>query len=314
MSSRTLERDRVRGALLGLAAGDALGTTLEFQPALDPFQPRVTEIVGGGPFNLPAGGWTDDTSMALCLATSLVEQQGFNARDQIERYVRWAETGYMSVTGVCFDIGTTTRAALARFMQTLEPFSGSTDPRASGNGSLMRLAPAALAAPDEATALAWCADSSRTTHAAPEAVDACRYYGLLIWRAARGAPKNALLAPDVGAGLALAPAVAAVAAGSFRAKQPPAIRGTGYVVDALEAALWAFAHSESFRDGAILAANLGQDADTTAAIYGQLAGAHYGQAGIPATWRAAVLWNERILALADGLFGLAIHGAPEPPS
>jgi ADP-ribosylglycohydrolase len=243
--------------------------------------------------------------MALCLAASLVERQGFDAQDQMDRYLRWFSEGYMSVKGYCFDIGNTTRAALLRYQAQKNPYAGSADSQASGNGSLMRLAPAALAAPDEATALRWCADSSRTTHAAPEAVDACRYYGRLIWRAARGATREGLLAPEAGADLDLAPRVAAIAAGSFLARQPPEIRGSGYVVDALEAALWAFATGQDFRSGAILAANLGLDADTTAAIYGQLAGAHYGLGGIPPEWRAGVLWADDILDLADRLYALA---------
>jgi ADP-ribosyl-[dinitrogen reductase] hydrolase len=101
---------RYRGAMLGLAVGDALGTTLEFKPP-GSFAP-IEDIVGGGPFRLPAGAWTDDTSMALCLAESLLACGAFDAADQMRRYVRWYREGYMSATGRCFDIGNTTRAAL----------------------------------------------------------------------------------------------------------------------------------------------------------------------------------------------------------
>ena len=131
--------DRYRGALLGLAAGDALGTTLEFRAPWT-FQP-LTDMVGGGPFQLAPGQWTDDTSMALCLAESLVECQGFDPTDQMRRYLRWYREGYLSSTGTCFDIGLTTRAALRRFEQSGEPFAGETSPHAAGNGSLVRLAP-----------------------------------------------------------------------------------------------------------------------------------------------------------------------------
>ena len=130
---------RYRGILLGLAAGDALGTTLEFRRP-GTFAP-IADIVGGGPFNLPAGAWTDDTSMALCLAESLIERRGFDPVDQLERYVRWYRLGHLSSTGNCFDIGNTVRAALNRFERTREPYCGSTDPMAAGNGSIMRLAP-----------------------------------------------------------------------------------------------------------------------------------------------------------------------------
>jgi len=137
--------ERYRGAMLGLAVGDALGTTLEFSPP-GSFTP-IDDIIGGGPFRLAPGAWTDDTSMALCLAESLSECGGFDAADQMRRYVRWYREGHMSSTGGCFDIGNTTRAALQRFEDTGDPWCGSKDPRTAGNGSIMRLAPVVLAAP-----------------------------------------------------------------------------------------------------------------------------------------------------------------------
>src|SRR5688500_7370578 len=167
--------ERFRGALLGLAAGDAVGTTVEFQPP-GTFE-RVTDMVGGGPFGLPAGAWTDDTSMALCLAESLVKRAGFDPVDQLGRYVRWYREGHWSSTGTCFDIGNATRAALERFERTREPYPGDADPGAAGNGPLMKLAPIALAyARDPARAVRYAGLSARTTHGAPEAVDACRYF------------------------------------------------------------------------------------------------------------------------------------------
>ena len=123
--------------MIGLAVGDAVGTTVEFK-APGTFAP-VSDMVGGGPFGLRPGQWTDDTSMALCLAESLIECGGFDARDQMERYVRWWREGHLSSTGKCFDIGNTTRAALSRFEKTGDPFAGSTEPNVAGNGSLMRL-------------------------------------------------------------------------------------------------------------------------------------------------------------------------------
>jgi ADP-ribosylglycohydrolase len=105
--------ERYRGTLLGLAVGDAVGTTLEFKPPGSFAQ--IEDMVGGGPFHLAPGQWTDDTSMALCLAESLIEQQGFDPVDQLQRYVRWYHQGYMSSTGRCFDIGNTVRQALHSF-------------------------------------------------------------------------------------------------------------------------------------------------------------------------------------------------------
>ena len=237
--------DRFRGCLLGLAAGDALGTTLEFKPP-GTFEP-IDDLVGGGPFGLEPGQWTDDTSMALCLATSLAECGRFDPVDQMQRYVRWWREGYLSSTGQCFDIGITTSTALSRFMQHGDPCSGPTDPNSAGNGSLMRLAPVPMRyASDAAEAIARAADSSRTTHQATEAVDACRFYAGLLVGALRGVDKQTLLSPGycpvdrLWERDPLADKVALVASGSFKDREPPHIKGTGYVVDALEAALWAF--------------------------------------------------------------------------
>jgi ADP-ribosylglycohydrolase len=300
-------KPRYEGALLGLAAGDALGTTVEFQ-APGTFPP-VSDIVGGGPFNLKRGAWTDDTSLALCLAESLIECRAFDAADQMERYIRWWRDGHLSSTGFCFDIGGTTSYALQTYIRTEDPFSGSTSPRAAGNGSLMRLAPAPLFfAADPALAVRMSAESSRTTHGAATCLDACRYYGGLIAGAVSGAPKEALLAPRYAPvpGLwerePLCAEIDEVAAGSFLRKEPPAIVGSGYVVQSLEAALWAFSRSTNFQDGCLLAVNLGYDADTTAAIYRQLAGAHYGVESIPERWRGCLAQAERIREFADQLY------------
>ncbi len=301
-------QERYRGALLGLACGDALGTTLEFRPP-GSFEP-ITDMVGGGPFKLEPGQWTDDTAMALCLAESLIEK-GFDPADQMQRYLRWYREGYMSCTGICFDIGNTVATALRRFEQSGHPCSGGSDPRSAGNGSLMRLAPIPLAYADHPRlAIERAADMSRTTHAAQEAIDACRYYAGLIVGALRGEPKETLLAaryaPLEGLWRAnpLAPAIDDVASGSFKRKQPPEICGTGYVVRSLEAALWAFHNSDRFEQGALLAVNLGHDADTTGAIYGQLAGAYYGADAIPQRWRERIAKRELIERLAEELPGV----------
>lgn len=163
------QQSRYRGAMLGLAAGDALGTTLEFSfPGS--FEP-IDDMIGGGPFGLKPGQWTDDTSMALCLADSLIESNGFDAKDQMQRYVRWFRDGYMSSTGVCFDIGNATRSALQRFESDRNPYSGSTDPSFGGNGSLMRLAPVPLAfASDPQHAIHEAGESSRVTHGASDVI------------------------------------------------------------------------------------------------------------------------------------------------
>jgi ADP-ribosylglycohydrolase len=273
----------------------------------------VTEIVGGGPFNLEPGEWTDDTSMALCLATSLVEMAGFNPIDQLERYIRWYRTGYLTSNGQFFDIGTTISRALHVFERTREPYPGMTDTNSSGNGSLMRLAPVAMFyANQPKICIEKCADSSRTTHASRLAVDACRYYGAMIMCALNGYSKAELLSPpselvflDTDAKEMLAsldPEILEVVNGSYKGKMPPLIAGSGYVVRSMEAALWAFYSSASFKEGALMAANLGDDADTTTAIYGQLAGAYYGEEGIPAEWRSRLAKVDLIIGLADRIY------------
>jgi len=304
------EIDRYRGCLLGLATGDALGTALEFRRP-GTFDP-IDDMVGGGPFGLKAGQWTDDTSMALCLAESLIECGGFDPVDQLQRYTRWCRHGHLSSTGVCFDIGNTVSGALARFERAGEPYCGSSDPMTAGNGSLMRLAPVPMSfAHNPQWAIRMSGDSSRTTHGAREAIDACRYFGALLVGALRGVPKEELLAdhyepaPGTWDEAPLSTKIAEIASGSFKYRNPPEIRGSGYVVESLEAALWAFNQSAEFRQGALLAVNLGNDADTTGAIYGQLAGAFHGNSGIPEEWRSKLAFRELIGSCAEKLFALA---------
>lgn len=281
--------DKFKGALLGLAVGDAVGTTVEFKPP-GTF-PEVTDMTGGGPFKLEVGQWTDDTSLALCLAMSLIEN-GYDPRDQIERYIRWMDEGYMSSTGKCFDIGFTTRNALNDYKDLNKPYSGETSSLSAGNGSLMRLAPVPMYfSNDVEWAVKKSGDSSRTTHGARPCIDACRYYGALIVGALNGKPKEEILAVRYSGAIGwfwgadpLCSEIDDIAAGSFKTKHPPEIKGSGYVVKSLEAALWAFYNTDNFKDAVLAAVNLGDDADTTGAICGQLAGAYYGMKGIPAGW------------------------------
>ena len=303
-------KKRFRGAMLGLAACDAVGTTLEFMPP-GSFEP-ISDMVGGGPFELKAGQWTDDTSMALCLAASLIECFGFDAKDQMERYCRWWHEGYMSSNGSCFDIGNTVVAALRRFEKDGNPIAGSTDPYSAGNGSIMRLAPVPLVYfNDPANAVVKAAESSLTTHGATVSVDACRYMAAIIVGALYGESKETLLGANYGPEpgywdkFPLCPEIASIAAGSFKTSEPPGIQGTGYAAKSLEAALWAFYKSDDFKSGCLLAANLGDDADTTAAIYGQIAGAHLGVDAIPAEWLAKVADRAKIEKLSDDLFEMS---------
>ncbi len=301
--------DRYRGALLGLACGDAVGTTVEFMPR-GSFVP-VTDMLGGGPFSLAPGKWTDDTSMALCLAESLIQTGRCDPADQMARYANWYEWGYWSSTGVCFDIGMTTKGAIHQFLLTGEALSGSPDPEAAGNGSLMRLAPIALRfGHDEQLVQDMAALSSRTTHAATECLDACRVFAVALSRALRGMPKEQVL--DLG-GLPIESAkIRVIVAADHAAKPVEQMKGSGYVVDSLEAALWCYARHDNFRDAVLEAVNLGDDADTTGAIVGQLAGSTYGAAGIPALWLERLHLSQEITALADSLWQQQSLARPRP--
>lgn len=303
-------RDRFRGCLLGLACGDAVGTTVEFWPRGS--FPPLTDLVGGGPFRLRPGEWTDDTSMALCLASSLVELGRFDPADQIRRYLRWFEEGYWSSTGTCFDIGSTVRQALVTYRRTGDPFSGPTEPDRAGNGCIMRLAPVPMfAAADFDRAVELSGQSSRTTHGAVECIESCRLLGGILCRLLTGADKDeALLRHGVG-GLT-GERVHALARGEYRSKTESQIRGTGYVIHCLEAALWCFDRTGSFREAVLAAANLGDDADTTAAVCGQLAGAYYGESGIPAEWLTRLAKTDVIRELADRLWESSGLGRAEP--
>jgi ADP-ribosyl-[dinitrogen reductase] hydrolase len=282
--------NRFRGALIGCAIGDALGTTVEFK-APGSFPP-LTDIVGGGPFNLKAGEWTDDTSMMYCLAHSLIRTKQCDLKDQMDLYCKWWQDGVFSATGKCFDIGNTVVSALKRYQQTGDPLSGDTTPMSAGNGSLMRIAPIPIRYFNSfENTIKYAALSSMTTHGAIEAVDACRYFSGLIWGALHGISKDELLDglytpideyweqnPLCDSVLKL------IKEEEYKNKKAKDIRASGYVMHTLEAVLWAFFHSDSFETGALLAVNLGEDADTTGAIYGQLAGAYYGERVIDFRW------------------------------
>lgn len=302
--------DRLRGTLIGLAVGDALGAAVEFQPP-GTFEP-VTGYRAGGPHDLAPGEWTDDTSMALALADSLANA-GWDLNDQARRYVNWWKQGEYSVNGRCFDIGITTRAALARFTQSDDARrSGDSSEQASGNGSIMRLAPVPMryvslfpSSIDELARLA--TESSITTHASEQCCSACRYMALVLAGLLHGIDRDEVLAPDwqplvhLTKLAPLHPAVAEVAAGSFRHKQPPEIKGSGWVVQSLEASLWAFHQADSFEEAVLQAANLGDDADTTGAVCGQFAGAYWGESGVPQQWLDGLARRDLIEGALQGI-------------
>ena len=299
----TSSTSRARGCLLGLAIGDALGAAVEFsRPGT--FVP-VTGYRAGGPHGLAAGEWTDDTSMALALADSIASV-GWNLDDQATRYVRWMRQGEYSVNGRCFDIGCTTGTALAEFERSGNPRTcGEVIDRSSGNGSIMRLAPVPMRyfslLPGDIGRLAEMAvESSLVTHASPKCLSACRYLAIVLAGLIGGADKEEVLSPswtmlqELRRQEPLHTEIEDVAGGSFRTRQPPQIVGSGYVVRSLEAALWAFHRTSDFEAAVLAAANLGNDADSTGAVCGQLAGACYGYEGIPQQLLAGLAGREMI--------------------
>ena len=283
-------RERFIGALIGHAVGDAIAAATQFKRP-GRFAP-VGDLLGGGPFDLPRGGWSDDTSMALCLAESLLECSGFDARDQVERYTRWQQQGYLSATGHCVGITAGTARALAAARWRRQMFSGSHDPDVLDPEPLSRVTPVVMyffAGREAAEAQA--AQSARTTCQAPAVLTACRTLARSLHAALGGAPKETI--------------VAALSGGAPAGGSPSAEAGAT-APQALAAALETIARTGNFRDAVLAAANLGGNSDVIASVTGALAGAHYTQSAIPALWRNSLMKQQLIEGLADRLLARAL--------
>ncbi len=279
-------RERFLGALIGLAVGDAVAAATQYRRP-GTFTP-VGDIIGGGPFGLPRGGWSDDTAMALCLADSLLATQGFDARDQVARYRRWQSDGYLSATGQCLGITASTARALAMSQWRRQPYSGSHAPDQLDAEPLSRVAPVVMfffASAEEAAQHA--ADAARTTCQAPAVLAACRELARALHLALSGQPKARILA-------------------EISAAPEPRPRKGGTVTEALAIALEALASTDTFRDAVLHAANQGGNSDVAAAACGQLAGAMYGASAIPIPWRESLLQRSLIERFADGLLQHAL--------
>jgi len=305
-AARTL-RDRFQGALLGLAVGDALAAHTQFRKP-GSFQP-VGDMLGGGPFDLPRGAWSDDTAMALLVAESLLSREGFDAHDQVQLFSRWQREGYGSATGQCVGISASVTRALATALYRRQWLSGSHDPDHLDKDPLSRVAPAVMYYfADSAGAIAKAVEVARVTAQAPMVLDCVRLLAAMVRLALAGRDKAAILRPprDTWASMNVRNEVLAIYEGSYSRRSPPEITGGGNVLRALEAALWAFHQSESFREGALLAANLGRDSDVVAAVYGQLAGAYHGVSAIPGIWRNSLMKNDVVIETADKLLTHAL--------
>jgi len=289
-------RDRVRGMMLGLAAGDALGHAVH---------------------GLPAGAWSDKTAMALCLADSLVSRGVADAADQVGRYREWQRTGRWSSTGSCVGISPATGRALAAAQWTGNPYAGSHDPAFAEAEPIARIGPVVAwlrDSPSEAIDAA--VNCARVTHQAPLTLDAVRFFAAVLAGALAGAGKEALLAADFspapGAWSAdvLRSPVRELAGGAWRGRRPRRmLRGKFAAVAALESALAAFEAGDDLAQCLQAAASRPGDAQTAAAIVGQLAGAYYGAATLPSAIRAGLARAAEIEALADALVSRGRAGA-----
>jgi len=302
-------RERFSGALLGLAAGDALAAATQYRKP-GTFTP-VGDLLGGGPFDLPRGAWTDDTAMALCVADSLLERDGFDPLDQVERFSRWQREGYLSATGQCVGITAGVTRALGAARWRRQRFPGSHDPAQLEPGALTRIAPVVMFFfNDPAAAIEAAADAARTTCQAPLVLDACRVLATAMHAALAGRDKAAILhaAGQLAAAGTLRPEITAIAGGGYRDALAAAPRPNATVLDVLALALGAFATAGNLREGALLCANRGRDSDVLTATYGQLAGAHYGAAALPAAWRASLMKREQIADFADRMLVRVLEG------
>lgn len=301
-------RERFQGAMLGLAVGDALAAATQFRRR-GTFTP-VGDLLGGGPYDLPRGGWSDDTAIALCLAESLAECHAFDSDDLLQRLLRWQGEGHLSATGQCVGITSATARALAKAQWRRGVMAGSHDPQQRDPEALSRVAPAVLHAfADEVQAVTLAAEAARLTCQAPLVIDSCRLLGAMLHAALRGEPQSRVLGPPPTA-FAAAPLKRDVALVAVTVPKGQAYEGRdpvgADVLDALQAARWAFATTRNFRDGALAAVNLGGHSDVVGAVYGQLAGAYYGVNAIPAHWRSALLRRAEIESLADRLLADAL--------
>lgn len=270
--------NKIYGSILGLAIGDAFGAPVEFKARGS--YPKVTEYQAGGEFNLPKGYWTDDTSLALCIIDSINHTKKFDLNSQMNNFRRWWHDGFMSSTGFCFDIGNTTKKSLAHFEKTDEVFAGlESDP--ATNGAIMRLAPVSFYFHHSLKdAIKYSMLHTSTTHAAKEACEASAILTYVLHMSLAGKSKNEIL-KFTHFEYKLNTRINEIKNGSFKNKTEVEISGKGLAFDTLEAALYAFYHSENFLDGLIIAVNLGDDTDTVGAVYGQIAGAFYGLQAIP---------------------------------
>ena len=326
MTSLPSLASRIRGSIYGVAAGDALGGPVEFRNRGS--FPPVTKYRYNAQFDLPPGSWTDDTSMTLCLAKSLVDKKGnFNILDQVNNYVKWFKEGYLSSSGTCFDIGNATRISLSVWQGHLSEGNADAEARGQldvdaaldqeqncGNGSLMRTAPIALVyhAENEQLLDDYTSRAGKVTHPHATCIESCQVYVRMISAMLKNRDgqisKRALF--EVLRTYNWKSDILKFTFGKYRTLDDivhtpeSVISSSGFVVHTLEAALWAFFTTENFRDGVLKVVNLGDDADTVGAVYGGFAGAYYGFDDMPEDWVKGLQKRGMIDEVIDGLVKL----------
>ncbi len=316
------KRDKVLGGLVGLCVGDALGVPVEFKSRSYLKRNPVRDMIGYGAHNQPPGTWSDDSSLALCLAESLCH--GFDLKDVAEKFVKWLFEGYWTPHGVVFDVGRTTRKAIKRLRDGVEPLKAGLDGEYSnGNGSLMRILPLAFYVeklePECQFELAH--EVSCLTHRHPRSQMACGIYVQFAVQLLKGkAPCEAYSKTRE---IALEyykkepfchelPRFSRILEGNIAGIDEDGIKSSGYVIDTLEASLWCLLTSNTFSEAVLKAVNLGCDSDTTGAVTGGIAGIYYGFRNIPNNWVEALARKEDILELAvkffESIYG--VRGCP----
>ena len=301
---------------MGVVGGDALGCPVQFESREEVARHPVTGMRGYGTFNLPAGSWTDDSSVTLALRESIRRTGGIDYVDIMDNFVKWLDDGAFTPYGYAYDIGRATMSAIQRYKRYHKPHkAGNIDERSNGNGSLMRIMPAVLYCIDRQLPTGEAIDIIHKvgglTHAHIRSNTACGLYyfmasaildgdGSLTDRLQAGLDKGfafyeAYLADHEN--LEYYDRLRDLAA--FAALPENGIRSTGYVVDTLEAAIWSLANTGSFEDALLKAVNLGHDTDTVGAVAGGLAGLYYGCDAIPEDWLTAIQRREWIEGLCE---------------
>lgn len=299
-------RNKQIGSFIGLAIGDAVGGPMEF--IRRDFR-KVDDMTSGGIHGLAKGEWTDDTTMAYALSESLSEV-GFSLKDQLDKYCLWLKEGKYSTRDHCFDIGCATKDSLEHYLSTGDVISPYTEENYSGNGSIMRISPIAIKyhakedTEDFKKLMKYSRESSLTTHPNVLCQDCCASLVMIINRCFYSNNKEEILNvsdEDIKNAEIKTQSVIDVLKGSYKNKERDQIESSGYVLTSLEAALWCFFKTENYNDAILLATNLGNDADTMAAITGQIAGAFYGFDSINKSWLDQLMLKNELIESVNKL-------------